>query len=244
MTTRIPRGVAFALALTFAPAAPATSVRPDILVADFEADDYGGWKTTGTAFGKGPARGTLPGQMDVTGFRGKGLVNSFLGGDDAVGTLTSPAFKVERDFLNFLVGGGGYAGETCVNLKVGGKVVRTATGPNTLPGGSEVLDWATWDVKEFAGKEAVVEIVDSRKGGWGHINVDQIVQSDVRNEAAPQRREFEVTKKYLHLPVTPGAKKVAMMFVVEGKPVREFDIELTAEKPDFWTFADVSAVRR
>src|SRR5580704_496760 len=80
--------------------------RPDILVADFEGDDYGDWKTTGEAFGKRPARGTLPGQMPVTGFKGKGLVNSFNGGDKSTGTLTSPAFKVQRKYFNFLVGGG------------------------------------------------------------------------------------------------------------------------------------------
>ena len=45
----------------------------DILIADFDGDDYGdGWKTTGDAFGSGPARGTLPGQMAVSGFEGKG----------------------------------------------------------------------------------------------------------------------------------------------------------------------------
>src|SRR5262245_42234618 len=100
--------------------------REDILLADFEGDTYGiGWKTTGTAFGKGPAKGTLPNQMPVSGFLGKGLVNSYLGGDAATGTLTSPAFKVERKYLNFLVGGGKHEGKTCVNLLVCGKVVRT-----------------------------------------------------------------------------------------------------------------------
>src|SRR5256885_8709575 len=43
----------------------------DILFADFEGDTYGDWKTVGTAFGKGPAKGALPRQMQVIGFRGK-----------------------------------------------------------------------------------------------------------------------------------------------------------------------------
>src|SRR4051812_13622915 len=92
--------------------APAAD-RSDVLLADFEGDTYGdGWTTTGTAFGKGPAKGTLPGQMPVGGFLGKGLVNSFLGGDAATGTLTSPEFKVERRYINFLVGGGKQPGQT------------------------------------------------------------------------------------------------------------------------------------
>ena len=45
----------------------------DLLIADFEGDDYGGWLRTGEAFGPGPARGTLPGQMTVSGFLGNGL---------------------------------------------------------------------------------------------------------------------------------------------------------------------------
>src|SRR5262245_29692130 len=162
--------------------------RPDIVLADFEGDAYpAGWKTTGTAFGKGPARGTLANQMPVSGFLGKGLVNSFLGGDAATGTLTSPAFKVERRYINFLVGGGKHPGKTCINLLVGGKVVRTATGPNDRPGGSERLDWHTWDVAEFEGTPAVIEVVDTATGGWGHINVDHIVQSDARKQAEPAR---------------------------------------------------------
>ena len=51
---------------------------PDLVVADFEGDDYGTWVVEGDAFGTGPARGTLPGQMTVSGFRGRGLVNSFV----------------------------------------------------------------------------------------------------------------------------------------------------------------------
>ena len=77
--------------------------RLDIVLADFEGDDYGDWKATGEAFGKGPARGTLPNQMPVEGFEGKGLVNSYPGGDDTTGTLTSPEFKIDRKFLSFLI---------------------------------------------------------------------------------------------------------------------------------------------
>src|SRR5262249_50339521 len=97
--------------------------RPDILVADFEGDDYGAWKVEGSAFGNGPARGTLPGQMPVSGFLGKGLVNSFVGGDDSTGKLTSPPFRIERKHVNFLIGGGKYPGQTCINLLVDGKIV-------------------------------------------------------------------------------------------------------------------------
>lgn len=156
----------------------AIAQRPDILLADFEGETYGNWTVTGTAFGIGPARGTLPNQMPVSGFRGRGLVNSYVGGDGSTGRLVSPEFTVARRWINFLIGGGMHPGQTCMNLTVDGAVVRTATGPNDRPGGTERLEWASWDVAEFEGRRARIEIVDEATGGWGHINVDEITMSD------------------------------------------------------------------
>lgn len=148
------------------------------MIADFEGADYGTWWMEGTAFGKAPARGTLPGQMRVSGFEGKGLANSFNGGDPATGLLTSPPFVIERKHLSFLIGGGGWPRKTCINLIVDGEAVRTATGPNLKPGGSEALAPASWDVSDLDGQSARIQIVDLATGGWGHINVDQIVACD------------------------------------------------------------------
>jgi len=151
------------------------SQRPAILLADFEGSDYGAWVPTGTALGKGPAQGTQPKQNPVTGYLGKGLVNTYPGDDDAMGTLTSPRFRIERKFINFLIGGGAHAGDTCMNLVIGDTVARTATGKS-----NELLTWAHWDVGELEGQEAVLVIVDRRAGPWGHINVDHIEMSDAR----------------------------------------------------------------
>ena len=152
--------------------------RPNIVFEDFEGRDYGRWTTTGTAFGSGPAQGPLPGQMAVSGYHGHGLVNSFNGGDMAVGTLTSPEFRIERKFIAFLIGGGMHPESNCINLLVDGKVVRTATGPNDRSGGTERLDWKAWEVQDLEGKTARIEIVDRETGGWGHISVDDIILTD------------------------------------------------------------------
>ena len=109
----------------------------DVVFADFEGKNYGSWKVEGTAFGDGPAQGTLKNQMKVDGYLGKGLVNSFNGGDDSTGRLTSTAFEIDHNFITFLIGGGGWKNETCMNLLIDGKVVRTATGPNTQAGGTD-----------------------------------------------------------------------------------------------------------
>lgn len=215
----------------------------DIVFADFEQPDYGAWKVEGTAFGTEPAHGRIGNQMNVEGFLGHGLANSFNGGDGATGKLISPEFKIERKAISFLIGGGGWAGETCLNLIIDGKVVRTATGPNTKPGGSERLDTERWDVQDLAGKTAHLEIVDQRAGGWGHINVDQIVFTDTPPPAilANQRREIAITDSLLEFPVKTGAPKRKIEVQVNGKVERYFTIELAEGEPDWWAPLDVRA---
>jgi levanase len=248
-------------------AGPYTPPDGDVF-ADFEGSDYGAWTATGTAFGSAPAHGTLPGQQGVSGFQGRGLVNSFLDFDGSQGTLTSPKFTIARDYINFLVGGGAHAhdpatgdgtppagdvladfegadygnwtptgdfvgttphrggdgrigeqivdtffgkpnngdpntgtivspeftinrnyldfeiaggnhpaslpGQTAVNLVVDGTIVRTATGHD-----SGTLNWVAWDLKDLQGKRAHIEIVDQATGGWGHVLADHFVLSDV-----------------------------------------------------------------
>ena len=58
----------------------------DIMIADFESQSYDNWKVVGKAFGDGPAKWELEGQMDVAGQRGR-YVNSYHGGDGSVGIL-------------------------------------------------------------------------------------------------------------------------------------------------------------
>ena len=220
--------------------AAAAERQQDIVLADFEGGSYGDWQTTGTAFGRRPARGTLPNQMPVSGYEGRGLVNSFYDGDDSIGTLTSPEFVIERKFISFLIGGGRYPGRTCINLLVGGRIVQSATGTNARPGGSERLNWRVWDVSAFVGGKARIEIVDRHTGGWGHITVDHIVMSDER-ASLDQSKEFVVSKRYLNLPVKNGATMRRMRVVVGESIVREFEIELAEGQPDFWVFLDLTA---
>ncbi|MBN1124530.1 MAG: GH32 C-terminal domain-containing protein [Sedimentisphaerales bacterium] len=210
-----------------------------ILVADFESSTYGDWLIEGQAFGSGPAKGTLPNQMNVTGYLGNGLVNSFTNGDDSTGTLTSPPFIIQRNYINFLIGGGMHPAKACINLLLGDTIVRTATGPNDRPGGSEALDWATWDVSDMMGKTVRIQIVDQQKGGWGHINIDHIMQSNTKM-AEERSRQMRFTKQYLNLPVKTGAPKRRMEVIIDGQTVREFEIELADEEPDFWVFLDLT----
>ena len=156
-----------------APKEQVQAPRPKIVLNDFEGKDYGDWKATGEAFGTRPAHGTLASQQQVSGFLGEGLVNTFLGGDQPHGTLTSPAFEISRKYINFLIGGGSHADQTCINLLVDDKIVRTATGKD-----NEKVEWSFWNVEDLQGKTTTIQIVDRNSGGWGHINIDQIELAD------------------------------------------------------------------
>jgi levanase len=180
---------------TVDPAPPAGDV-----FADFEGTDYGpGWTTTGDFVGTGPVKGTIGDQQQVTGYLGEQLVNTFIDHDASQGTITSPEFTIAKSHINLLVGGGNHPSTTseptAVNLLVDGKVVRSATGTN-----NEALNWTSWDVAEYAGRSAVIQIVDKNSGGWGHINVDHIMFSD---EAA-----------------SPRAVDTSVRLVVDGQVVR------------------------
>ncbi len=216
----------------------------DLIIADFEGKDYGSWKTTGEAFGPGPAAGTLPGQMPVDGFQGKGLVNSFFHGDGSTGTLTSTPFKIERHYIRFLIGGGKDLERTALRLLIDGKIARQSTGPNDRPGGSETLVPDYWPVSDFLGQTAVIQVVDTATGGWGHINVDQIVQTDRKPAGmlTNATREFLVEKRYLNLPIKNGpTRKVTAL--VDGRVAVENDIGLADGPPDWWAPMDVGAWR-
>ena len=146
---------------------------PGTVFENFEKTTFSGWTVEGTAFGTGPASGTLSGQQSVIGYLGSKLANSFNGGDASVGKLTSSTFTITKNCINFLIGGGNNPGSTCINLVVNGNIVLSTTGSN-----DETLKWSGWNVAQWKGSQAQIQIVDNSTGSWGHINIDHIIFSD------------------------------------------------------------------
>jgi len=184
--------------------------RPDILFADFEQDDYGNWKTEATAFGGRPYRKSeLPPRQTISGAAGERLVNSHNSragenseqADAHTGKLISPQFSIERRYIRFLIGGGNHPGQTGLQLVIDGKAVRQATGEN-----SNAMRPEWFDVREFAGRAAQLEIIDLAKGGWGHTTVDQIVFSDAPPEIPPE--------------AAPGFGSMALTLLGSAKSIR------------------------
>ncbi len=165
------------------PAAPVTQpARNDVVFEDWNKENYEGWTVEGTAFGTRPAhRSQAYAYMGDLGGGGDRMANSHItapGADvnarDAnIGKLISKSFTIERRFIHFWIGGGNHPGKTCINLRVGGKIVLTATGMN-----QNRMALHTFDVAAFAGQSAALEILDAETGQWGNIGIGKITFSD------------------------------------------------------------------
>ena len=165
-----------------APDSTEKSARPDSIFEDFQKETYEGWTVTGDAFGKGPVLKTdIPAYQGDVGSPGPRVVNSHASApgdsveakDRRTGTLTSKPFTIERNFIRFWIGGGNHPGQTCINLLVDGKTVRTVTGHD-----NNRMRQDGFDVREFQGKTARLEIVDKATGPWGNIGAGPIVFTD------------------------------------------------------------------
>ena len=160
----------------------AAPVRADVVLDDFERDDWGMWKAEGTAFGRGPvARKDVPAYQGDLGGVGDHVVNSHASApgadvaerDRQVGKLTSAPFLIERHYLTFWIGGGSNIEQVGMRLLVDGKVVQRASGQNNNRMRSE-----SFDVRAYEGRQAVLEIHDEGTGGWGNVGVGRIAQTD------------------------------------------------------------------
>ena len=192
--------------------------REDIVFDDFEREDYGDWKATGTAFGRGPvAQSDVPnyqGNLQMHGKRSVNthsapLANDVLSRDAQKGTLTSKSFIIERQFITFLVGGGAHKGKTCVNLLIDNKAVLSATGAE-----DNRMKQHTWNVRSWQGKTARIEVVDNEPGPWGNIGLDYIVFTDrPRTESLTQEPDFGTIALTL---LEPGRRDTASPALPEG----------------------------
>jgi fructan beta-fructosidase len=218
----------------------------DLSISDFEALDFGSWHATGTAFHRGPARDAALTTLEIENSHGRGVASSELEGDRPTGTLTSPAFRIERTYISFLVAGGNYERHTCINLLVNGKIVRSATGWN-----SDRFVAQSWDVRPWAGGHAQIQIVDEASGNWGHINVDHIVQTD-RPERLPvvmqplyqetHRPRFHFTaRQWMMDRLNPGMRQDGWLNDLNGLIFYEGEYHLFAQR---WNKCWIHAVSK
>ncbi|HEX2574688.1 MAG TPA: membrane dipeptidase [Polyangia bacterium] len=170
------------------------------------------WEKTGTAFDQQPTYGdniitsrvrSLPlggsywrGTYHPVGHHGSKWIGTYerypgpsggyphgsIQGDGLVGTLTSKAFVLGKNYITFLIAGGQDTTRLRVEL-----LLKDATGANILYSdgvygvvagklatghNSELFRRAWWDVQTLKGRTVRIRIADESTGPWGHINVD------------------------------------------------------------------------
>ncbi len=167
----------------------APSTRKTIMFEDFEEGNYAKWSVEGEAFGTRPAAGELCNQNKIEGDYGSGLANSYIDRDRPKGKLTSKPFTIKQPYITFNIAGGPHPGKTCMNLVIEGVTVLSATG-----NANEDFLPRNWDVSQWKGKKAYLEIVDDHDGDWGHISVDNIEFADSPVEMP--RRTIDRTHAY------------------------------------------------
>ena len=215
--------------------------KDSLIIEDFESGSFENWTMEGDAFGETPEKGALPGQQPLVGFEGKFLANSFHNGDDSRGTLTSKPFRIERDYINFLIGGG-MSQDTYIELLVNGQSVHKTH--NLIE--SETLQLMSWDVKAYKGQEAILRIVDNQRGSWGHILVDAIEQSNQykSNIMENYTLSYDISKKYLLLPIEDNAPETTVQLLVNGEKIGTAqNIRLARTHIQYWLPLSVEAYK-
>ena len=174
---------------------------------------------------------------------GKGLANS---GETvytspawpAAGTLTSPVFTIERNFVRFLVAGRGFDAGTSLQLLIDGKLEFYVCGNN-----DRKLRPGAFDVSSFQGRKA--QLVASDGGTWLYTIVDEIVASDSAgqgvkvihpmSQCVPVDKQMELAgMRYLTVPINNFAPMGDCVIEVEQRKV-QLQMRLAVDTPvDFW----------
>ncbi|MCD7973951.1 MAG: DUF4980 domain-containing protein [Candidatus Azobacteroides sp.] len=214
-----------------------SSCNNTIVIDDFESGTFNKWKIEGNAFGSFPAEGRYAGPKEIEGVLGRYLASSFHGGENSEGQLTSEEFKIKRDYINFLMGGGSQPG-TYIELLVEGNSIYISYPPDE----SEGLEWFTWEVKEYKGRKATIRIVDNQTGPGGYILVDQIEMDNSQKGERIHEYElpFDIFRKYLLFPIEENAEETNLYIKAEGEVVSPvFKIKLAQRKVDYWISMDM-----
>ena len=115
-------------------------------------------------------------------------------GGAAVGTMLSPAFVIDSNYINFLVGGGSNpyssAAATAVVLLINGDVVLSASGQNV----ANSMQWTSWDVREFKGQSAVVQFIDLHSDDGNDASVPYLLADEFRGADKAARDPYEAQR--------------------------------------------------
>ncbi len=128
------------------------------------------------------------------------MINTFLDGERSTGSLVSSSFLIERDHLAFQIGGGRQPDqlrvESCLRVK------WFAAKPVLIPkrcAGSRGMFAST------PGKQVQLRVIDSATGGWGHLLLDHVTQTNTSRRVIEVGRlsSYRKSRDYYQEPYRP-----------------------------------------
>ncbi|MEM9588495.1 MAG: PVC-type heme-binding CxxCH protein, partial [Planctomycetota bacterium] len=142
---------------------------------DFEQGTLDGWTATGDAFQNQPVnddgiarrwpdqRSNKQGDHFIGGFEHVG--------DAGTGTLTSSPFTVTHPFASYLLSGGRSSKTRVewIDSQGSNRVLEVQTGNQR-----EQMQRVLVDLRAVAGRDVAIRLVDESRGGWGHLNFDDV----------------------------------------------------------------------
>lgn len=212
---------------------PSDSLPAGTPIAGFNDGTYNGWTVNNEPgnwkngpFADTPAAGALEGQNPVTGFAGAGLVNSFNDHDWPLGSMSSPDFTVNSDYINFLVGGGKHP-------RVSDKLDNTPPAGDLLFNGFEVPDGSTLADAGWTGTgDLAPSFQPATSGGDYYIGAKRINTWETGSTPGDDRQgtltspEFTLTRSFVSLLVGGGQRSpetgqvLEAQLLVDGNVVR------------------------
>lgn len=223
--------------------------------SDFESGDLTNWIVDGTAFARNPFQrsGDKKDQRLHGSMQGDYCANSSVHGDYHIGSLTSTAFIITRDYLTFRIAGG-VEKDTRVELIIEGEPVKDCSGIENW-----ILKSNYFDLSEWRGQSAQIRIIDEVEAPWGHIIADDFQLTDTRPNFLAwdqHERTFTVSKKHLVLPIHNLPETVERGFrdrrdwlevkgspvqlLVDSKPIRHYWAKLAENTAATHWYASLS----
>jgi fructan beta-fructosidase len=220
-----------------------------VIIDDFESGNYGKWSVEGNAFQSSPMHVTA--DSGISGNEGNFLAAG-IDGPGTFGTMTSKTFLIERNYLNFLIGGVPSSfgnSPVAFELLVDGQPVRKAC-PRFDD--ARKMEWRSWDVREFSGKNASVRIkvdsVPSHLSSMGKsILIDCIALSDTKKGTFNDYLSIHVkaSRKYLLIPSSNNGEVSRLSIMADGRNILGVpqDFTLASGSSDYDIPVDISAYK-
>ena len=164
-------------------------------IFDFEDHDLSNWTLNGTAFSNQPTYGDNPserfkkeekGRNEPSNHQGHWWIGTFenrsssshpageIQDDKPQGSMTSPSFLIDANFLTFLIGAGCQNFKTRAELIVDGGLIFKTKAEKGSTDCIETMYEKNWNVSRFTGNRAQLRLIDHSSGHWGHINFDHL----------------------------------------------------------------------